>query len=107
MGSLALLLTCATSALAAGEGNIDNVESGDGTVQVLYSVDGLSEGEQPDLSSVTVMVDGAPVDADATLASSSGEGLGRVTVLTLDVSKTMTGKPSEEAKQAALAFIDQ
>ncbi len=107
LGSLALLLTCATSALAAGEGNIDNVESGDGTVQVLYSVDGLSEGEQPDLSSVTVMVDGAPVDADATLASSSGEGLGRVTVLTLDVSKTMTGKPFEEAKQAALAFIDQ
>lgn len=103
----ALLFMSAASALAAGSGNIDNVESKNGTVHVLYSVDGLPETERPDLSSVTVKVDGAQVDASATLASGSGERLGRVTVLTLDVSKTMQGKPFEEAKQAALTFIDQ
>ncbi len=107
LASTAVLLATGASAVAAGSGNIDNVESEDGTVRVLYSIEGLPEGEQPDLSSVTVRVDGTEVDATATLASTSGERLGRVTVLTLDVSKTMQGRPFNEAKQAALAFIDQ
>lgn len=105
--STVLLLTGAMPVLAAGSGNIDHVESGEGTVQVLFSVDGLPETVQPDMPSVQVTIDGAPVDATATPASDSSDQVGRVAVLALDVSNSMRGRAFAEAKQAALAFVDQ
>ncbi len=101
-----LLVAGAGAALAAGSGSIDHVENSHGSEQVLFSISGLPGPAKPDLSSIAVTIDGATVDATATSASDGG-GLGRVAVLALDVSNSMRGKSFDEAKRAALAFVDQ
>lgn len=107
IASTMLVLTGALASFAAGSGNIDHVESGEGTVQVLFSVDGLPETVQPELTSVLVTIDGESVDATATQASGSSDQVDRVAVLALDVSNSMRGRAFAEAKQAALTFVDQ
>jgi tight adherence protein B len=102
-----LLTMSAGVAQGAPAGSIDHVESDKGIERVLFSVPGLPDGSAPDLSSVKVTIDGSPVQATASAASSAAGHVARVSVLALDVSTTMRGKPLLEAKQAALAFIAQ
>jgi tight adherence protein B len=95
------------SAGAAPTGHIDHVEAGRGEVQVLFSIDGLPESALPDLESVSVTLDGVPVDATAVPASGAADQISRSAVLVIDSSESMRGKSFVEAKSAALTFIDQ
>jgi tight adherence protein B len=92
---------------SGGGGSIDHVESDTGNERVLFSVPGLPSGATPDLSSVVARINGTAVQATATAGSASLSHVGRVSLLALDVSTTMRGKPLAEAKQAALAFLAQ
>ncbi len=90
----------------AAEGSIDHVENQAGTVQVLYSLPNAPGA--PDLKSLKVSVDGTPLDATATLASSAeGQKVRRTTILTMDVSRSMAKSARfTEAKRAADVFLD-
>jgi tight adherence protein B len=104
---VALVAMSAGVALGASSGSIDHVESDKGSERVLFSIPGLPDGVTPDLSSVTARINGSVVKASATAGSASLSHVNRVSVLALDVSTTMQGKPLAEAKQAALAFLAQ
>jgi tight adherence protein B len=115
VGKVAVLITAVAAfvtvsagvALGAGSGSIDHVESDNANERVLFSIPGLPNGVTPDLSSVVARIDGSVVKASATSGSASLGQVDRVSVLALDVSTTMQGKPLAEAKQAALAFLAQ
>lgn len=94
----------AAPANAADEINIDHVESADGEVSVLLAVDKLPGGAKPDLSGLSVTVDGKSVKESAKQVE-AGE-IERTTVLALDTSQSMKGAPIKDAKAAAKAFLD-
>lgn len=104
LGTAAFLVLLSSPSHAADEITIDHVASADGTVSVLLAVDGLPPGTSPDLSSVSVTLDGATVEASATPVK-AGE-IERTTVLALDASRSMQGERIAAAKAAANAFID-
>jgi tight adherence protein B len=87
-------------------GRLDHVESGGDEVKVLFSIPGLPEGVDPDLTSVSVTYGGEPVDATAKMTSEGAAPVQRTTVLTIDVSNSMRGARFEAAKDAALTYID-
>ena len=89
----------------AGQGSIDHVQPATDQVNVLYSIPGVASSD-PDLSSLTVSLDGQALEAEANLASNSGGAVRRTTVLAIDVSESMDrGNRIEEAKLAANAFL--
>jgi tight adherence protein B len=93
------------SAAYAAEGSIDHVENRNGKLQILYSVPGASTA--PDLSSLSVSLDGTQVDGKATLASQAEHGVRRTAVLAIDVSQSMQANGKfTEAKNAAQIFLD-
>lgn len=94
------------SAAYAAEGAIDHVEVDDDGVRILYSVPGLGEGVEPDLSTVAASIEGKSVEATAVLAAKSGESVKRTTILAIDVSNSMRGEKFEEAKRAAAVFLE-
>jgi tight adherence protein B len=99
------LLWVAAGPAAAAEGSIDHVQNVRGSVQVLYSLPQSSNGT-PDLGSVSVTLDGSPLQAKAVPASNGDSRIRRTTVLAIDVSKSMgAGGKFAEAKQAANAFL--
>ena len=87
-----------------GGARIDHVEPGDGAFQVLYSIPGVDA--EMDLDSVSVTVDGEPVDATASAAGNDVASVRRTAILAVDVSKSMAGEKFEQAKLAARAFLD-
>ncbi len=96
-------------AAAAGEdeaASIDSVQTRGDSVQVLVSLEGLPDGETPDLSSLAVQVGGEELDATAELASDVDEQdtIQRTAVLALDASASMRGERFAAAKEAAQAF---
>ncbi len=101
----ALLLVAPTAAWGA-DGEIDQVTTDDGRVQVLFSLRDLPPDVQADLDSVETTIDGDVQPAEAKLASEATT-VDRVTLLTIDVSASMSGERFEQAKTAALAFVDQ
>ena len=105
--ALTVLLTVvlAPSPASAAEGNIDHVETDSGKVQILYSLSGAGESA-PDLASLSVKLDGEPLDASAELASDAAQTLRRTTILAIDVSESMAGDKFTEAKRAAQIFLD-
>jgi tight adherence protein B len=99
-----MLLSFGSAAYAA-EGSIDHVENRNGKLQILYSVPGASSA--PDLSSLSVSLNGTKVTADATLASQAHNAVRRTAVLAIDVSESMRANGKfTEAKRAAQIFID-
>ena len=88
---------------AADEINIDHVESQDGVATLLLGVDQLPGGASPDLDSVSVTVDGEPVDATAETVDAGR--VERTTVLVLDASKSMAGAKLAAATSAIDAFL--
>ena len=91
----------------AAEGSIDHVESSDGTLKVLFSLPDAGDAET-DLGSLSVSLDGKPLDGTAALASNAGgEKVRRTTILTIDVSDSMANNDKfTEAKRAADLFLD-
>ena len=79
-----LALAVAMPAHATNEINIDHVESGSGSVSMLLSADGLPEGSVVDDKTVSVIVDGNPVQATVETASSGT--IQRSTVLVVGTS---------------------
>ena len=86
MGGL-IALTGALPAHAEDEVNIDHLESVDGAVSLVLSVDGIPGGAEVDPSSVQVEVDGRAVDSAAKLIVAGD--VERTTVLVLDASNSM------------------
>ena len=110
LGALAAvpLLVAAPSAAHAADdgGRIDHVETDGGSVSVLYSVPGLPSGVTPDPESVTVTMDGKPVEATAKTVADSGETVRRTAILAIDVSKSMEGDKFAAAQDAARAYVE-
>ena len=82
-----LALGTALPAHAEDEVNIDHVESVDGQVSLVLSVDGIPGDSDVDASSVRVEVDGRAVESTAKLISAGD--VERTTVLVLDASNSM------------------
>lgn len=104
---LAILVVEAGPASAAVTAHIDHVETGKGTVQVLFSVQGLPGGVRPDLGSVAVTLDGTAVHSESVPATGGNGQISRTAVLVVDTSESMLGKSFAEARSAALTFIDK
>lgn len=101
----AVLLGLPTTGWAA-EGEIDQVTTDGGGVQVLFSLRGVPDGDVADLASVEATVDGAAQPAAAQLASDAAT-VERVTLLAIDVSESMAGQRFTQAKAAARVFVEQ
>src|SRR6476661_1511040 len=103
---VAVLLAGLASPAFAAEGSIDHVESKDGKLQVLYSLSNVGDAT-PDLKTLSVTLDGKPVDATATLASDAKQAVRRTAILAIDVSDSMAANGKfTEAKRAAQIFLD-
>ena len=90
----------------AAEGSIDHVERDGDVIQVLYSLPGAGDTE-PDLSSLSVTLNGQHLTTDAELATNAQTALRRTTILAIDVSNSMRrDNRFEEAQSAAKAFLD-
>jgi tight adherence protein B len=104
--AVAVLVAGLASPAIAAEGSIDHVESRNGKVQVLYSLPDVGDAT-PDLKTLSVTLDGEPVDATATLASDAKQGVRRTAILAIDVSESMAANGKfAEAKRAAQTFLD-
>ncbi len=103
----ALLVVPAGAAWAAPEGRIQQVEAGEGTVDFLFSAEGLTPGESIDPASVAVTLAGVEAASTATAVSESIETPDRTVILTLDTSGSMGdfGKLTI-AKSAANTYLD-
>ncbi len=116
LGPLGLVLGLLAASAAAGfafaspasaaDGDIDNVSTSGDSVQVVFSLPDLPEGASADPDSLTVSVDGEPLEATAEDAGQAAS-VERVTVLAIDTSDSMAGAPFEAALAAAQSFIDQ
>lgn len=105
VGALWAVAALPTPAWAA-QGSIDHVQPGTEQVSVLYSIPDLTSSN-PDLETLSVSLNGEPLDASAKLASDSDGAVRRTTVLAMDASLSMRrGDRIEQAKLAAKAFID-
>jgi tight adherence protein B len=104
---LVLTVAGAAPASAATEGSIDHVEAEGSGIRVLYSINGPTAGATPDLSSLKVTVDGAPLEATAELAADADAEttIRRTTILAMDVSRSMRGERFTQAKLAAAEFL--
>ncbi len=103
----ALLVVPAGAAWAAPEGRIQQVETGEGTVDFLFSAEGLTAGERIDPDSVAVTLAGIEAPSTVTSFSESDETPQRTVILTLDTSSSM-GKFGKLtiAKSAANTYLD-
>lgn len=100
----ALCLTASAAHADDVVGRLDHVESQGDQITALFSIPGLPDDVEPDLSSVEVTYGGQPIEATA--KSSDDSEVQRTTVLTIDVSNSMKGERFEAAKAAALTYID-
>ena len=99
-----LVLSAALPAHAEDEVNIDHVESKDGDVSLVLSVDGVPGDADIDASTVQVEVDGRAVDSSAKLISAGD--VERTTVLVLDASNSMRqGGKFDAASTAVDTFL--
>ena len=101
---LAVPMLLTGPAAHAADGSIDHVEPGDGSFQVLFSLPGAGTSE-PDLDSVSVSLDGAPLPAEAESAGEA-KAVERTALLAMDVSASMRrDNKFVEAQDAAKAFL--
>lgn len=100
-----LALSGALPAHATNEINIDHVESGADTVSMLMSADGLPDGSVVDGDTLSVVVDGKPVQA--TVETAATGGIERSTVLVVDTSASMQKGDKYAAAVAAVnAYLE-
>ena len=109
---VAALLTIAACTLvgspayAAPSASIDHIEPGTGDVKLVVSLQGVPDGVEPDLDTVTTTFDDEPVESTAQSLSDAGDELKRTVILAMDVSDSMKGAKFDAAKQAAATFLD-
>jgi len=99
---VATAVMSAAPALAADEVSIDHVESVEGVVSMVVSVDGVPGGGVSG-SDVSVQVDGKAVDATASTVSAGD--VERSTILVVDASNSMRGQKFAAATDAVTAFL--
>ncbi|MDZ5663812.1 type II secretion system F family protein [Nocardioides sp. S-58] len=98
-------LAVAAPAHATNEINIDHVQSKSGSVSMLLSADGLPEGSVVDDETLSVTVDGNPVQATVETAASGD--IVRSTVLVVDTSSSMSkGNKYDAAVAAVQAYLE-
>lgn len=115
LGAVAVVVAVATAAPAfASTGSIDGLQvAANGNLLVAFTATGLPVGATIDPKSATATIDGQPVPAVGTLVGDTADKPVRTTLLTIDVSGSMTkpiGTTSTTriaaAKQAALAYLN-
>ncbi|MDO7869289.1 type II secretion system F family protein [Nocardioides jiangxiensis] len=105
---LATLACCAVLApgqarAADAPATVSHIEAHDGTLDLLVSV---PAGAHIDLPGVSVTVDGAAADTEASLAgSASAVTIRRTTVLAMDTSESMKGARFAAARAAAKSYL--
>jgi tight adherence protein B len=106
---VATLTLLSSGAASAATSTIDYVEADGSELQVVVQLADLAPGEEPDLATVSVSLDGelVPAEAEALGDAASDEAIERTTVLALDVSNSMRGDKFDAAKDAANAFLDE
>lgn len=102
LAAFLLVLFLPLTAHAADDASIDHSEFSGDQLKLLVSVPGTDE---VDLDSATVTIGGADAEASAELAASNDD-IERIAVLAIDTSNSMRGERIEEAKAAALTFLD-
>jgi tight adherence protein B len=80
------------------------VQPGDGKINVVFQARGLAAGEELDPRRVTLSVAGQQLAATARPADAATE-IRQATILTLDVSDSMSGAKLQAAKRAAERFL--
>ncbi|MCW2834006.1 MAG: hypothetical protein JWN68_1959 [Nocardioides sp.] len=98
----ALTVLSAAPAMAADEVTIDHVETSDGVVSMVVSVDGVP-GASVGESDITVQINGEAVDAKAK-AVTAGD-VTRTSILVVDASNSMRGAKFDAATDAVIAFL--
>jgi len=91
-------------ALAAPTAEIGSVDVVDGSGRVLVSLVDAPDATA-DLAGVQATLGGQPLEVTAELASAAEQDIERVSVLAIDVSRSMRGERFAAAKLAATAFI--
>jgi tight adherence protein B len=100
--AVALTLVCAPAGAVDEVASIGHVTPTKDGLQILVSV---PEGSSPDLSEVTVTIDGKDAEATASQATGASD-IKRTTVLAIDTSRSMNGDRFAAAKAAAETFLD-
>lgn len=107
LSTAALLVIPAGAAWAAPEGRIQQVEAAAGSVDFLFSAEGLTSGESIDPDSVRVTIAGVEAPSTVTSISESVETPDRTVILTLDTSGSMGDLDKLTiAKSAANTYLD-
>lgn len=89
---------------AAATGRITQIEPDGATLRLVFAADSLPEGVTLDPGSVSVTVNGTPIEATAEPVT--GAAVARSAELVIDTSGSMRGEGMAGAKAAALAFVD-
>ena len=103
MAALAVLLPAA-SAVADETGRIVEVKRDADTLRIVFQADGLENGATLDPESVKVRIAEQSVSSSAKPLTSRNS-VGRVAVLALDNSQSMSGEKLAAAKSAATTFL--
>ena len=102
LGAVVATVLTAGPAQAADDVSIDHVETTDGVVSMVVSVDGVPGGDVGG-SDMSVQVDGKAVDATASTVSAGD--VSRSTILVVDASNSMRGQKFAAATDAVTAFL--
>jgi tight adherence protein B len=104
-----LVLVAATTAHAAEGRIVSSSRVDDNRVGFVFTADGLAEGVSIDASSAQVTTDdGIELPTEGATYGEGGTATPpRTAVLVMDVSSSMEGPRLDEAKNAALAFLDK
>jgi tight adherence protein B len=99
-------VSSASPASGTVAGRIVQLVTRPGSLQVQFSAVGLSAGQSIDPSSISLSIDGTPLQPTvATIGAKAAPAVVRTAMLVVDVSGSMQGTAIEGAKQAANSFL--
>jgi Flp pilus assembly protein TadB/uncharacterized protein YegL len=107
--ALVLAFPFSASALDEGSGQISGVKTADGTIQFVFTAEGLPPGSTLDPNSVVVQAGDVTLPATASIGTTqtvqSGRAPLRESMIVLDTSGSMEGDGIAAARSAALAYV--
>jgi tight adherence protein B len=90
----------------ADDGGIVGLVAKDGDVRVVFEAPDLADGESLEPSTVKLILGDQPLRATGEFFGTAGAKVDRVSLLVIDISTSMQGKPLEAAKAAAMRFLE-
>ncbi len=100
----ALLVVSATPAFADASATIGEVDTADGQLSFVVTLDGVPSGADIDTGSATASIEGLALDADVQSLSDANE-ISQTALLVMDTSDSMAGTKLDAAKDAARQFV--